>query len=205
MQIHNRQNRVASWTFANSANSYNPADLAREAIRWMAVTRIAPAPENFTRAYRAASGGSDRGDGSESEQVLGQLVSIITARRPDLGSTARLQEYVGNRAWNDALEIVREVINEALTATSREWPRLLQHPLLQLDRTHANWTRARKLITLKHVFATPSNDDRTRKKNLNDLSGAGQRSPRKIRPACQRRFYRQSMPTAKAQAAHLWV
>lgn len=145
--------------------SANPADVAREAIRQMAASRVAPTPENFTRAYRSASGGStDTHDGAEAGQIVGQLIQGIVARRPALGSALKLQEYVNGGDWEEALKIVDDVVAEALTEQSREWPRLTHRLLMQLDTTHADWTRARKLGAVTHVLTTPSSDIRTREK-----------------------------------------
>jgi len=148
------------------AKSGNPADVAREAIRQMAASRVAPTPENFTRAYRSASGSSSTAtcDDTEAGQIVGQLLQEIVARRPDLTSALKLQEYVNGGDWKDALKIVGDVIGEALTEQSREWPRLTHRLLLQLDTTHAEWTRARKLGAVTHVLTTPSSDIRTREK-----------------------------------------
>lgn len=144
----------------------NPANIAREAIRQLAASRVAPTPENFALAYREASGGGagDLAAVVEPEQVLNQLVQGIATRCPDLGSALRLQEHVKHRAWNDALKVVDETVGEALAEPSREWPRMLQQLLTQLDTTHANWTRARKLGAIRHVLLTPSADERTREK-----------------------------------------
>lgn len=154
----------------------SPANIAREAIRQLAASRVAPTPENFSRAYREAMGGSgdtggDTGDsashtagGVEPEQVLTQLVEGITTRLPELGSALRLQEHVKGRAWKNALKAVNETLSEALAEPSREWPRMLQHLLTQLDTTHADWTRARKLGAVRHVLTAPSADDHTREK-----------------------------------------
>jgi diguanylate cyclase len=143
------------------AQTANPADIAREAIRQLVAFRIAPTPENFARAYSEASGGSaDMAGHAEAEQVLSHVVELIASRCPGLGSASQLQEQVRQRAWSSALKLVDDTVGEALVEPAREWPQLLQQLMTQLDSTHAEWTRARKLGALQHVLAS-SADGRT--------------------------------------------
>ncbi len=153
------------------ARNTNPASIAREAIRQLVASRVAPTPENFSRAYRAASGGgADPGGensmagGDEPVQVLTQLVEGIATRCPELVSALRLREHIKDRAWKNALAVVNETLSEALAGPSRDWPRMLQLLLSQLDTIHADWTRARKLSAVRHVLAAPSADGRTLEK-----------------------------------------
>jgi diguanylate cyclase len=143
----------------------SPAAIARTAIRQLATARVAPTPENFARAYRLAAGG-DGGVAAavDPEEVLSQLAHAIATRRPNLGSALRLHENVLHRAWSKALNAVDEMVSEALTDPSREWPRVLQRLLTQLDASHADWTRARKLAAVRHVLLAPTADERTREK-----------------------------------------
>lgn len=146
------------------ATTANPAEIARKAMRRLAALRAAPNPENFAREYRAAAcdGAADTAPIVEPEQVLSHLVRGITARCADSHSAIRLQELVRERAWNSALRAVDETVNEALAEPMKEWPRMLQQLLAQLDISHANWTRARKLAAVRHALLAPSAGERTR-------------------------------------------
>ncbi len=146
------------------ASTANPANIAREAIRRLAATRVAPTPENFEQAYLEASGTGESASVVKPEHVLHKLVQGITSRSPELIGAQQLQEHVKRRSWNNALKAVGQVLSEAMTGPSREWPRILQQVLSQLDATHTDWTRARKLSALNHVLMTPSADERTREK-----------------------------------------
>ena len=74
------------------------------------------------------------------EQVLTKLALDISARCPEVTGAQRLQEHVKCRAWGKALTAANEVVGEIVGATlaelAREWPRLLQQLLNQLDTTH---------------------------------------------------------------------
>ncbi|MEQ1515483.1 MAG: GGDEF domain-containing protein [Usitatibacteraceae bacterium] len=146
------------------AKAANPANIAREAIRQLVASRIAPTPETFARAYTEASGGAiDAANEAGPEQLLKRVIESINARCPQLGSALRLEEHVKHRAWGSALKIVDEAVSDALAEPVRAWPHMLQQLLVQIDVTNADWTRARKLSALRHVLST-SSAERTRDK-----------------------------------------
>jgi diguanylate cyclase len=135
------------------ARIVTPATIAREAIRQLVASKIAPTPENFARAYGEAAGEPDHVLPPDTpEQVLKQLAQIIVARHPGLDSSQHLHEYVTKRAWKDALDVVEEAIGDVLSESSRQWPPLMQRLLAQLDTTHTEWTHARKLAAVRHVL-----------------------------------------------------
>lgn len=157
------------------AKTANPANIAREAIRQLVASRVAPTPENFTLAYRVALG-IDAGDsrldaGTDPKQVLSRLVEGMTRRHPDLDSVAQLQEHVNQGAWDNALDVADVAVGDALVQSSRQWPQLLQQVLGTLEMTHANWTRARKLDAVQHVLLTPSSIDQTCEKLQRLMAG----------------------------------
>lgn len=139
------------------APTASPANIAREAIRKLVASRMPPTPENFARAYSEASGRPSEpvAEGGP-EQLLKHVVQLIAARCPEPANALRLQEHVKRRAWDNALRIVDDVVGEALAEPAQQWPLLLQQLLVELDTTHVDWTRARKLIAVRHVLATSS-------------------------------------------------
>lgn len=158
------------------ARAHSPANIAREAIRQLAASRVAPTPENFARAYYKAAGSESASDtnSGEAEQVLNLLVRGIAKHCPDQASAGQLQEFVRAHAWKNALKVVNEVIGEALSEPPQEWPRVLSQLLTQLDTTHTHWTRARKLGALRRVLGNAGNEDRTREKLERLMAGWAQ-------------------------------
>jgi diguanylate cyclase len=148
------------------AHASSPANIAREAIRRLAASRVAPTPENFARAYYKAAGIENDGDPSiaEPEQVLSLLVRGIFKHCPEQASAAQLQEFVKVRAWKNALKVVNDVVGQAMADPPQEWPRVLLQLLNQLDTTHTHWTRARKLGALRRVLGGTGSETRTREK-----------------------------------------
>ena len=69
-----------------------------------------------------------------------------------------------------------ELAGATLAESAREWPRLLQQLLTQLDTTHADWTRARKLGAVRHVLTSSTDNDRTREKLERLMGGWAGRS-----------------------------
>jgi diguanylate cyclase len=151
--------------------SGNPADAAREAIRRLAMDRIAPTPENFARAYREAAGEANV---VLPEQVLGRLGEAMRARRPEASSALRLSECIREGAWADALNMVNEAVGETSIGADAgaEWPRLLQNLLARLDATTPDWTRARKLGAVEHVLRSGAIDAGRTRDKLERLIGA---------------------------------
>ena len=150
------------------ARTANPASIAREAIRQLVEARVAPTPENFTRAYRVALGDDadidDLEEGTNSKQVLSRLVEGISKRHPELDSVVQLQTHLHRGEWDNALDVADVVIGDALAQSSGQWPYLLHQLLAQLETKHANWTHARKVDAVQHLLLTPSSDDETREK-----------------------------------------
>jgi len=160
---------------AQPAKPANPAEIAREAIRQLASSRVAPTPENFARAYGEASGGSADFESTavEPENLLKQLLQGIANRYPEDESLQKLQEQVKSRAWSSARKGIDEVVAKTFAEGLQDWPRLLGTLLQQIDANHANWTRARKLGAVRHVLTTTSSSDRTREKLERLVAGWG--------------------------------
>lgn len=106
----------------------NPADAAREAIRRLAMDRIAPTPENFARAYREAAG----------EASAEVAAATGAASNPKEGAAAEAAA--------------------AAAKSAGDWPRLMQRLLGQLDASSPQWTRARKLGAVDHVLRSAGGD-----------------------------------------------
>jgi diguanylate cyclase len=142
-----------------------PAAIAREAIRQLGISRLAPTPENFALAYQQAAGDGSpesldalRISVSQSE-VLRQMIECMAARCPDQLNVQRLKQHVEGGAWKQALDSASAAVADLAVTTSQDWSKVSLQLLTQLDANHADWTRARKLAAVKHLLSSRSAKD----------------------------------------------
>ena len=111
-----------------------PVNIAREAFRRLAASRIAPTPEAYSRAYQEVSG-STQGFGAES--VLMQFGHALTRSRGELVNVGqRVTEAVEARDW-DGLGKALGFLGEkhlARIAPAREAVPTLASPLAEVAR-----------------------------------------------------------------------
>jgi diguanylate cyclase len=126
------------------------AQLAKGALRRLAMERLEPTPENFARAYQAERGDAPAASpsGSPSAPAMPSASSAPTAS----GSTA--------------------APTAAEPAEGEAWAALMQRTVRGLDRGGRQWTMARKKDSLQRVLGGSRSDPRRLLQRLTQLVGS---------------------------------
>jgi diguanylate cyclase len=97
----------------------SPSEIAREALRRLALSRIAPTPENYRKYYHEISGATV---GPNPGSVLEDLLIDLRKYFPDSGqSLASLEKAIAQANWVQSSELLHDIIARvSLDATRRD-------------------------------------------------------------------------------------
>jgi len=126
----------------------SPAQLAKGALRRLAMGKIEPTPENFARAYAEESGRPPPGIPERARALLDRVVARATddpASRREL--TEGLVQGLADGPWTQA-----ERALDKLSARPTPWAALCTRLAKGLERSSPRWTAARKKESLQRVL-----------------------------------------------------
>lgn len=125
------------------------SDIARETIKRMAVERIPPSPENYTRIYNEIAGIPVQLD-------LEVLLKRIIKQLPKQTTEDMKWQNAWNKAISEksavALTSLIESTIKAKSEQSRLWPDAIRHLLMQWTKNQAGITQQYKKETLEKVL-----------------------------------------------------
>ncbi|OIQ94718.1 diguanylate cyclase DosC [mine drainage metagenome] len=132
------------------AELVQPAEIAREVLRRLAMQRTPPTPENYLRLYHEIAGTT----AAEifPEKSLKILAAALPRATPEQTRFARnLDAAVSEKSW-EALKAALLALTAAAGAEPPQWSALIHELVLQLERTHVGLTPAKKREVLDHVL-----------------------------------------------------
>ncbi len=140
------------------AEMSNPSEIAREALRRLAMSRIPPTPDNYRAFYLQITKTPDE-DGFP-EKSLKAIAAALPRHVPEAARRAQdFEQAVGTRQWARVNQAIL-----ALAARPEEnrpaWGGLIRDLVTQYALHHAGLTPARKREALEHVLeASNTNPD----------------------------------------------
>jgi diguanylate cyclase len=144
-----------------------PSEIAREALRRLAVRRIAPTPDNYRALYCEISG--DASPEPFPEKSLKAVAIRLPRKTPVQARFVRqFEEAIAKRDW----VAVRAALATALDEEAPEplpWHALLKELVTQYERPLAGITTARKRDSLDHVLSSGGSDADTLFQRLKGL------------------------------------
>lgn len=135
----------------------NPSEIAREALKRLALRRIPPTPDNFRTLYHEIAGTPE----TEifPEKALKSLVAALPRQTPEqLRFVRQLERAISEHAW----EALRAALVELVEKTAGEgpaWGPLIRELMLRLETRHAELTPAKKREALDHVLASAGSSE----------------------------------------------
>ena len=151
-----------------AAAAPSPVQLAKAALRRLALAKIEPTPENYARAYAAEGGHVHQGLPEAARPLLQRLATTLGE---ELGSgDAVVQELMAGH-WNTADEILGQCATKTL-GQAQDWSDLLQRLAHGLERGSRLWTAARKKDSLGRVLAGSRSDPRRLRERVRHLLAA---------------------------------
>ncbi|MEO7852431.1 MAG: GGDEF domain-containing protein, partial [Rubrivivax sp.] len=150
---------------AASAEAPSAVQLAKAALRRLAVAKIEPTPENYARAYAAEGGQAAAVVGERARAVLQRLAVLAGASG---GSRDALVKALMNGHWDEA-DAALEHGSADFMGSAQAWAELMQRLARALERGSRLWTAARKKDSLQRVLGNAGNDPQRLQQRVRQL------------------------------------
>ncbi|MCX7897921.1 MAG: diguanylate cyclase [Rhodocyclaceae bacterium] len=140
-----------------SEKSLSPSEIAREALRQLALRRIPPTPNNFRALYHEIAGSPV----SEAfpEKSLKSLLAALPRKTPEQLRFARqLEKAIQDNSWSLLQTALTELIEHA-AAPEPSWGGLMRELLTRLETPQAELPVARKREALDFVLASAGSNE----------------------------------------------
>lgn len=135
--------------------SNNPSDIAREALRQLALRRLAITPDNFRFLYHEVAG--TPAVEPFAQQAMKSLCSALARETPAQARFARrIDEAVAAQDWS---ALTKALVALQMQGAPRNWSELLHDMLSRIDQRHADLTPARKRAAIEHVLGASADPD----------------------------------------------
>ena len=136
--------------------SQQPSEVAREALRRLALRRIPPTPDNYRTLFNEIAGLST--EELFPEKVMRAIAAALPRRNPEQARMARTFETaVEDKSWQ-ALRRALIEIAEQRVGVQLTWAVLIRDLLQQWERQHTGFTVARKRQQIDYVLEASGHD-----------------------------------------------
>ncbi len=134
------------------ASLSNPSEIAREALRQLALRRVAPTPDNYRKLY-AEIAGTRTDDDAPSEAFLRKLARRLprdVAERQRLGR--EFDQALGSGQLKAAEDVLGRYLDGLKAVEQPAWNELIINLLRAWEARQQGWTTARKREALERVL-----------------------------------------------------
>lgn len=145
-----------------------PAQIAKAALRRLALARLEPTPENYAQAWAEEAGGRAGALPARARPALERLAARVTDN-PQARDELLAPLMAGD--W-DALLRQIERSSESAAAQSQAWAQLVERLARGLERGGKQWTLARKKDSLQRVLDSSRGDMQRLLHRLKQLVGS---------------------------------
>ena len=152
-----------------AAAAASPVQVAKAALRRLALDKIEPTPENYARAY-AAEGGQAGTALPEAARPLLQRLAATLGAEGSHGGDELVRALMSGR-WDEADAILDNSAAQT-QGQAQDWADLLQRLAQGLERGSRLWTAARKKDSLMRVLGGSRSDARRLRERLRHLLSA---------------------------------
>jgi diguanylate cyclase len=132
------------------ADSSNPSEIAREALRRLAVSRVPPTPDNYRTYYHKIANIAE--DDGFPERALKAIAAALPRNTPEAARHAQdFERAVGSSQWPQVRQAIL-ALAQSTTEIRPAWASLIRDLVHQLGQQHEGLTPARKQDALEHVL-----------------------------------------------------
>lgn len=142
-----------------------PAQLAKAALRRLALERLEPTPENYLKAYRTEAG--EPAVEAAVPPAAQRLIERLAQRLPDGG--APLLEAIAKGRYDQAERWLSATPAASATSDAQAWALLIGRLVKGVERGGRQWTSARKKDSLQRVLAGSRSDPGRLQQRLSQL------------------------------------
>jgi diguanylate cyclase len=158
----------------NAPNLNAPAQIAKQALRRLAMAKLEPTPENYARAYAIESGQEPTpaasADGALPERAQAALQRLLQLGVSDLGERQELQRELRMGLFDDANRRAERLIaSDGPAAQGDVLAQTVDKLVRGLERGGRQWTLARKKDGLQRVLGANRSDASRLIKRLRQL------------------------------------
>jgi diguanylate cyclase len=150
-----------------------PAEIAKAALRRLALARLEPTPENYARAW-AEEGGHGTAPATLPDKAR-PLVERLAARACDDPSLREEVAAALMRGQWDALQRAMERVSELSAARAEAWAQTVERLARGLERNSRVWTAGRKHESLHHVLEASRRDMHRLQQRMSQLLSSWER------------------------------
>ena len=163
-----------------------PAQIAKAALRRLALAKLEPTPENYAQAW-AEESGEARGAGGLPARAKPLAERMAQRLSEDPAQRAELVQLLLGGEWDEAQRWL-ERSGEAASAQSQAWAQLIEKLTRGLERGGKQWTSARKKESLQRVLDSSRGDMQRLLHRLRQLVGSwdgDEASPAPVAPEAE--------------------
>lgn len=147
-----------------------PAQIAKAALRRLAMSKLEPTPENYAQAW-ADESGETRALGGLPPRARGMAERMAQRLSDDPAQRAEFVQLLQQGDWDDAQRWV-ERSGEAAGTQAQAWAQLIERLTRGLERGGKQWTTARKKDSLRRVLDSSRGDMGRMLQRLRQLVGS---------------------------------
>ena len=148
-----------------------PAQLAKGALRRLALSKREPTPANFARAYAEEAGEAVPADTALPPRARTVVDRLAARATDDAGLRVELAAALMDGRFDD-LQRVLDRGAAAVAGQGAAWAQLIDRLVRGLERGGRNWTGARKKDSLQRVLDGSRSDAQRMQQRLRQLVGA---------------------------------
>jgi diguanylate cyclase len=134
-----------------------PSEIAREALRRLAVQRLQPTPDNYRALYHEIAG-TQQADAFPDRPLRAISGALPRATPAQLRFANRIEAAVAERSWGALRTALQETARDGLSG-NRDWAALIRDLLLQLERRQSGSAAAKKRGALEHALGGGGTSD----------------------------------------------
>ncbi|HJV67979.1 GGDEF domain-containing protein [Ideonella sp.] len=154
----------------DAASALTPAQIAKAALRRLALAKLEPTPENYAQAW-AEESGEARATGGLPPRAKPLAERIAQRLSDDPAQRAELVQQLLQGQWDEAQRWV-ERSGESAASQSQAWAQLIERLTRGLERGGKQWTTARKKDSLQRVLDSSRGDMQRLLHRLRQLVGS---------------------------------
>ncbi|MFO1215567.1 MAG: GGDEF domain-containing protein [Burkholderiaceae bacterium] len=152
----------------HAAASTSPVQVAKLALRRLALEKIEPTPQNYARAYAAEGGHAPETLPERARPLLQRLAAPVA--ESNAAADALVQALMAGQ-WTVAGDVLDQAATKSL-GQAQDWSDLFQRLAQGLERGSRLWTAARKKDGLARVLASSRSDPRRLRERMRHLLAA---------------------------------
>lgn len=152
-----------------------PIAIAREALKQLALRKIAPTPDNFRKAYDEIAGIVPGDTGNGLARALDRVLREAAGQRPKyLKAANEISAVTERRDWSEVERLLRELLP---VAGGAGWAGVVRNLVRQLETSHKGLTPGKKKDALERVLTSFEHDPDLLVQKIQALAASWSRAP----------------------------